>query len=335
MRPVLLMLCLVGCGSALPSVEDAGTGGGVSGSGGGVSGTGGGVSGSGGGVSGSGGGSALFPPPSPEGCVQDVTAGVRDYSCDGLRYRATIPASCLTAACGLILDVHGLTMSAEMQEANTKLAARAPAKGFIVVQPSANPAPPSASWNPGTDDDKVFATAQLFARVFHTDPKRLHFTGFSQGGMMTWRMLCKHADAWASVAPAAGGDCYFNATSGRPTREVPTLFLFGTSDALVSYSGVAVPQRNAVVSGWAMSGPVTLAADAGYTRVRYTSDAGTPFEMLTHQYSGAVVLGGHCYPGSTDPGTATGQLFTFKCNGTNGFDWGNEVLDWFDRHRKP
>ena len=268
--------------------------------------------------------------------MQNVSAGTRDYPCDGLRYRATIPASCLTAACGLIFDVHGFTMSAEMQEANTKLSARGPGRGFIVVQPSANPAPPLASWTPGSDDDKVFATVELFARVFHTDPKRLHFTGFSQGGAMTWRMLCRHADAWASVAPAAEGGCPFT-SSNRPSREVPTLYLFGTLDSIVSYPGTAVPQRNAVVSGWGMSGPVTVAADAGYSRVRYTSDAGTPFEYVTHQYTGTclVAIGGHCFPGSTDPGTATGQTCSFRCNGMNGFDWGTEVLEWFDSHRKP
>jgi len=280
-------------------------------------------------------GGSAFPAPAPEGCVQNVTAGQRDYTCDGIRYRATIPAQCLTRACGLIFDVHGFSMTAEQQEANSRLAARAPARDFIVVQPSAPGVVPF--WTPSTDDPKVFAAVELFARVFHTDPKRLHFTGFSQGGAMTWRMLCAHADAWASVAPAAEQGCPFTGTN-RPSREVPTLFLFGTLDGIVSFNLAATPQRNAVVTGWGMSSGAVVAADAGYTRTRHVSDAGTPFEFVQHDYTGSCAianLGGHCFPGSTDPGGLPGQACSYRCNPPNGFDWGAEVLDWFVAHPKP
>ncbi|MBL8954134.1 MAG: hypothetical protein JNK82_25380, partial [Myxococcaceae bacterium] len=45
-----------------------------------------------------GGVSTTFPAPTPEGCIQNVTAGVREYTCDALRYLAAIPAQCLTQA---------------------------------------------------------------------------------------------------------------------------------------------------------------------------------------------------------------------------------------------
>lgn len=41
------------------------------------------------------------------------------------------------------------------------------------------------------------------------DPMRIHMTGFSQGGALSWRFICDHADVLASVAPEL--DPYFPA----------------------------------------------------------------------------------------------------------------------------
>ena len=79
------------------------------------------------------------------GCIDDVSATERRVvSCGPLTYDVAIPEACPAQGCGLIFDVHGLTMSGEMQEANTGLAQRGREAGYVVVQPNATPAPPAA-----------------------------------------------------------------------------------------------------------------------------------------------------------------------------------------------
>ena len=266
------------------------------------------------------------------GCIDVTAAGAHTFTCDGIKYDVEIPDACTTTACGLVVDVHGFTMSAQMEDANTAMRALGRKYGYVVVQPNANPAPPSASWTPGTDDDRVFAFVQAAIAALHVDRARVHFTGFSQGGMMTFRFLCKHADLFASMAPAAGTGCSFTA-GDTPSREIPILYMHGTSDGLVSFTGYALPQRDALLAAWSMDGGEVIASDSQFKRTRYKNARGTIFEFLQHDYAAASpILKGHCYPGSTDKGGAPGQLFPFSCVGTSAFVWGEEAMKFFVAH---
>lgn len=279
-------------------------------------------------------GGAPIEPPQPSGCIDDVGPGDHVYTCDGIRYDARIPEACTTRACGLIFDVHGFSMTGAMQEASTHLKDRGEEHGYVVFQPNATGTPPLSSWMPATDDDKVFATLELARDTFHIDTDRIHFTGFSQGGAMTWRMLCHHADVFASVAPAAEAGCDFAGTE-MPSRELDVLFLQGHLDALISFDTVAVPQRDAIVAGWSMGTGEVVASGAAYTRTRFTSAAGTRFEFLEHDYSAgpcAITIDGHCFPGSDDPGTASGQACSFACLPPNDFVWGEQTMQFFLDH---
>lgn len=329
----LTLSLVTGCGS--DDAKEEGTGG--SAGSGGTSGSGG-TAGSG---AGGAGGTSGFPAPAPEGCVDDASSGHHLYQCDGFAFDVEIPEACLGRACGLIFDVHGFSMSATMEDASTELRRRGREAGYVVVQPSANPAPPLSSWDDGgADDDAVFAMLERTARVWHTDPKRVHFTGFSQGGGMTWRMLCNHADVFASVAPAAlGAGCDFSA-GHTPSREVPVLYMHGKNDGLVPYEATAIPQRDAVIAGWGMGAGTQIAGDATFTRTRYTSPSGNVFEFLDHTYEvpdKCLILDikGHCFPGSTDPGGAKGQACSFACPPPSSFVWGEEMMQFFIDHPMP
>jgi polyhydroxybutyrate depolymerase len=268
------------------------------------------------------------------GCITEVAAGTKTFSCDGLKYDLTVPSACTKGGCGLVLDVHGATMSGKMEDNNTNLRALGEKYGFVIVQPSANPSPPSSAWNPGTDDAKVFAFLQTALTGYAVDRSRVHMTGFSQGGMMTSRFLCKHADVFASVAPAAGTGCTFKGAD-TPSREVPVLYVHGETDALVSYSqGTA--QRDAAVAAWKLGPETTVSSDANHKWTRRTSPSGTVFEFISHKYeASSFVLKGHCYPGSKDlKGGEPGQLFGFGCEGTNAFVWGEQVMKFFIDHPK-
>lgn len=345
MRAALLLglVCLVGCGSddEDPAKTSTGGAGGASGSssGGSAGSSSGGSAGTTtGGTGGSGGSAGAFPAPVPDDCITDVSAKPDHvYQCSGLAWNASVPAECLGKACGLIFDVHGFTMSGQMENANTKLAELGAAAGYIVVQPNADPAPPAASWTAADDDPKVIDFIQRMMTAFHTDPKRLHFTGFSQGGDMSWRFLCDHADIIASAAPAAfghsaGEKCFSKGQA--PSREIPILYMHGTTDNLVPFAS-AEAARDAVISVWGLAQDSVVESDEDHVWTRYTNATGAVFEFLQHDYTGAALLGSHCYPGSTDPSGAPGQLFSFKCDQAAAFNWGEVALAFFQAHPLP
>ena len=273
--------------------------------------------------------------PAAEGCFTDVSAGHRVLRCEELDFDVEISSACAAGGCGLIFDVHGATMDAASEDRNTNLRALGAAAGYVVVQPTAPPGTIGPSWDPVRDDPKVYRFLELTMRALRIDPDRVHFTGFSQGGFMTWRMLCDHADVFASVAPAAAcgalfRGCDFSGTA-RPSRELPVLYLHGTADIIVS--GCSTAQRDAVVAGWAMTEDSVLSTDAAHRWTRYLSAAGTPFEFLSHDYVAySYLLRGHCLPGSPDIGTSRFAASGYGCDATSPVTWGEAVLAFFVAH---
>jgi len=284
-------------------------------------------------------------------CFPGPGAGHRVYACNGLTFDVEVPAACVGGGCGLILDVHGLTMSAAMEEANSGLRARGGAAGFVVVQPSANPAPPQASWS-ASDEPKVYDFVTRAIAVYAIDADRVHMTGFSQGGFMTWRFLCAHADLFASVAPAAAASscpvvgnpsgapaCSFTGAEV-PSRKVPILYMHGRADQNYIPFACAQPQVDAIVSAWGLTANGVVASSPTFTRTRWSDASGTVVELLVHDYSSSAQvplvsasrLQGHCFPGSTDPGDQPGQLFSFRCQQPASFVWGAEVVEFFVAH---
>lgn len=281
----------------------------------------------------------------PDDCLTDVTPGRHEFACDGLTFAVSIPPACAAPGCGLIFDVHGLSMSGAMQENNTDLAALTQTLDYVVVQPSATPRPPLASWTQRTDDPKLLDFLERTMRVLRIDEGRVHFTGFSQGGWMTWRFLCEHADLFASVAPAAGSDyctspgvtgCNFD--DALPSEEVSILYMHGTQDALVDFA-CGQSQMDAVIAAWNLTLDGVVSEDAKHRYERYLNANGTVLEWVRHDYVSDASsnlplvpdIVGHCYPGSTDPGDEPGQLYSFRCTEPTAFDWGEIVLDFFQR----
>ena len=279
-----------------------------------------------------------FPAPVADQCITDVTAGAHDYECDGLKYTVTVADRCLRAACGVILDVHGWFMTGADEEREAGLAARGSENGYLVIQPTADigparpPFPEAPSWNHDVDAPKLYDFLKRAISAWHVDTKRVHVTGFSQGGMMTWRFLCEHSDELASVAPGGAHAGYGTIPATGICRDgsmpgaIPILYMHGRTDALVPFAG-AQQARDVIVSGFGMTGPEAIAGDSGFSRSRWTVPAGNVFEFIEHGYeSNYTFLKGHCFPGG--PGTL------LSCQGDPGFVWGEEVMKFFLAHPK-
>jgi poly(3-hydroxybutyrate) depolymerase len=257
------------------------------------------------------------------------------FECSGLDFDVEVPEDCLETACGMVVDIHGLSMDAQIQDANTGLRALGRDHGYIVVQPNGQQGLLGLQWEPA-DDAKVFDFMQRVAAAWNVDDRRWHVTGFSQGGLMSWRLLCEHADALASLAPAGG--CGTSAANGCPfvgadvpSDPVDVLYLHGVQDALVSFNCFA-PKRDAVISHYELAEGEPVSSDDDYRWIRYAGTAAT-FETIDHDYqASSPILAGHCIPGSQDDGGAPGQLMSYGCVGPNAVSWGETVMQFFIDH---
>ncbi|MFO0631779.1 MAG: hypothetical protein U0168_02910 [Nannocystaceae bacterium] len=279
-----------------------------------------------------------FPDPVPDDCITEVDAGHHEFTCDGLVFDVEVPEQCLHQACGLVIDVHGLSMSAQMENASTNMRALGQRHGYIVVQPNADPAPPLSNWIPAVDDLKVWEFTERTAAAFHVDPDRWHFTGFSQGGFMTWRFACAHADQLASVAAASAcgndfpiEDCQFTDDES-PSEPIDILYVHGTADLVVNFA-CAQPRRDAVIAHFGLpSEPEVLLDDPDLRWHRFASDE-VVFEYLEHDYVGdAPIAGGHCMIGADDPGDAPGQVVPASCDDPGLVIWGEAAMQFFIDH---
>lgn len=221
-------------------------------------------------------------------------------------------------------------MSADMEDANTGMRALGEANGFVVVQPTANGNP--ASWS-AADYPKVYAFV-LDVLTLGIDADRVHVTGFSQGGQMTFAMICGWPETFASAAPgaAAGGECFD--TGPVPATQVSMLQIHGTTDSLVPFSA-ATAQRDAVIAGYGLGAGTDAGSGTGFTRTRFENAGGVVLEFLQHDFTAGGLINGHCYPGSTDPGGLPNQFFSFACTPPNAFVYGTEVMDFFLAHPRP
>lgn len=263
-------------------------------------------------------------------CI-DSTAASDDhrFMCDGVQFKTLLTPQCIEQACGLIIDVHGWLSNPDEQERRTALAALAAERGgYIVVQPGEQSTP--SSWDGPTHYPIIADFMKQAITAFDVDRDRVHFTGFSQGGLMTWQFVCDYSDIIASAAPFAAIEvgCFRNEAG--PQRKVPLLFTSGTGDILIRYynpaKSLSVPftlmnvlydygmvSVDAAEYGYAEdgrlqvdeSGRIDVATastafeildggeDAGFLWTRYTNSEGVVFEHLRHD-------NGHVYPDNPD-----------------------------------
>lgn len=292
-------------------------------------------------------------------CIDNVSASARhDFLCDGVQFKVMLTQNCIDEPCGLIVDVHGWLSNPDEQEARSNLARAALDNGgYIVVQPGELSTP--SSWNSSVHNAIVFEFMQQAMEAFAVDRKRIHFTGFSQGGWMTWMFICEHSDIIASAAPlsAPAANCFHSGTG--PSETVPVLFISGTKDPLIRYyhsperPGLVTESLIAVMYDYGMStvdAPeyvfdangdlvvdgmgrlVAASADVGFETLdgsrdgsflwtRYTTPQGAVFEHLRH-------TNGHVYPDNPDS-------LIIPEDPSVWFSVGDAILQFFIRNPKP
>jgi len=284
-------------------------------------------------------------PPTPAGCVNDVSSGDHVYTCEGLRVDARIPPACQAPGCGLILVLHGDTGSGLLMDGHVKMRDLGAQNNFVVIAPSGPdwPGPqPGSTWT-DAEDAKLVAMTNSFADVFRVDRKKIHLIGFSRGAFISWRLLCDNSMLFASASPGGGGHgggfgettCF--EASRAPSRKIPILFLMGRTDTSVGYSSLT-SIRDAAIANYSATGPTMLAGDANYTHGRWSGPNGAVIETLDHAYETVdpgpfASANGHCIPGSTSDPQAS--QYAIPCKLPNAFVWGDKAMEFFLAHPMP
>jgi polyhydroxybutyrate depolymerase len=190
----------------------------------------------------------------------------------GQREAILLPAKGVPVPAVIVL--HGATASANWTAQNSGFAEGAAEHGFAAVFPEGI----DRQWNDGREgrnssvDDVAFLRQLVHELIGHriADPARLYLAGISNGGMMTFRLLCEDAGLFAGAAtiianmPASVGEhCGMR-------KPVPLVMFNGTADPLVPYQGggVGFAGRRGTVWGAERTAQFIAQANAcGTTRV--------------------------------------------------------------------
>lgn len=120
---------------------------------------------------------------------------------------------------------------------------------FIAVYPKANR---QGEWTMACDqcspnavqgvDDTAYLGAIMDAlpEMLPVDTRRYYLTGFSNGGIMTFRAACEMSDRIAAFAPIGAGMWTWHRDNCAPGRAVPIAMIQGTDDPSFPWDGVVV-----------------------------------------------------------------------------------------------
>jgi len=167
----------------------------------------------------------------------------------------------------LIVVLHGGGGRGRQIDHHTGLTQLGLAQGFALVYPDGV----DRQWNDGRGDpnsedhaqsvDDVGFLAALVADLAArglVDPARVFVMGVSNGGMMTYRMVCERADLFVGAVAVVANLPQQMAPACNPSRPVPLMVLNATADPLMPYDGgsIVVFGRN---RGTVISTEATLA----------------------------------------------------------------------------
>jgi polyhydroxybutyrate depolymerase len=246
----------------------------------------------------------------------------------------------------VVVAYHGAGMTGRIFRAVTGLDAHADDKRFVVVYPDGTGFLPT--WNSGgipfivnRSDDVAFTRDLLddLKAVVTIDPKRVYAAGFSNGGMMTYKLANELSGTFAAVC-AVGGTMTYDDPD--PKRPVPVIHFHGTEDVFVPYTGApgksakgpAFKSVEATARAWAKADgcppdPVEAALpdldpEDGCKVTRKTYGPGTGgAEVVVYTVAG----GGHNWFGRPSLGGLTGRS-------TRDVDVNTLMWEFFAKHAR-
>jgi polyhydroxybutyrate depolymerase len=260
---------------------------------------------------------------------QPIADGNRTLTSAGRtrRFRLVVPEGARKGPAPLVLNIHGLVETPQLQEYYSGMDAKAAERGMVVVYPQGV----GNSWNAGNccgramDEqiDDVRYLRELVREIeseLCIDTTRVYATGMSNGAMMSYRLACEASDIFAAIAPVDGADAFSGCA---PKRPVPILAFNGTSDPLVrwegSWSGLEPGRKT--VADWRVRNRCS-----GQPAVLYRQgDAACEAPQCAADTISCVIEGGgHTWPGAI--------VFPFAGHTSSDVDSTSTILDFFLAH---
>lgn len=235
---------------------------------------------------------------------------------DGLErsYRIYIPESYVDQdePVALVLVFHGAGGTGEWIETFSGFNELADDEGFVVVYPDGV----NGVWNDGRVgdrrvgdiDDRPFVTDILdyITENLNIDPERVYATGYSMGGMFSFRLGCDMRDRITGVASVASTFPEYLLTACERTSPVPVIVLQGTDDPVIPWAGARGAYLSAVntLTYWSLHNQCRT-----YSGIEALDDfvPGDNTRVMRESYTDClnnadvllygVYFGGHTWPG--------------------------------------
>jgi len=280
--------------------------------------------------------------PIPAACRADApvpASARRTVEANGLTrsYILHVPSGYDRAATPVVFAFHGWNANAADLQSRTHLDATADRGRFLAVYPQGV----DDSFNAGGTccggalrrdlDEAAFARAILadLGDELCLDRRRVYATGISNGGFLSYRFACEHADLFAAVAPVAA---IVSVPTCAPSRPVPVLHFHGTADLLVPVAGrpswsPPVPSLDETIQGWRQRNGCTGASRVTYQSSDVTCEAWTTCRDGAEVERCLVDGGGHTWPGG-EPVPLLGRT-------TRDLDASEYLWRFFARHAPP
>jgi polyhydroxybutyrate depolymerase len=173
----------------------------------------------------------------------------------------------------LLIMLHGYGSSGRDSDIYFHLGAAAEERGFLYAYPDGTVDSTGARfWNATdaccdfdrsgvADDAYLDGVITAVQQKLAVDPKRVYLVGHSNGGFMSYRMACVHADQVAAIVSLAGAT-FATPADCAPSSPVGILQIHGTDDNVIAFKGgtieglpgkpmAAYPGAESTVSAWA------------------------------------------------------------------------------------
>ncbi len=151
----------------------------------------------------------------------------------------------------LVMVLHGAGGNGTWIEGVTSFDLVAERETFIVVYPDGI----NGGWGDGRsffdpNDDVSYLThvMDFVSGQFEIDPARIYSTGYSMGGMMSFRLGCLLPDRIAAVASVASTFPRYQRAECDEAPPVPVMMVLGTNDSVIPWNGEHISYLSALAS---------------------------------------------------------------------------------------
>jgi polyhydroxybutyrate depolymerase len=281
------------------------------------------------------------------------------------------PAAASGKPLPLVLNLHGATQNAWLEEITSDMDPNADQNGYLVAYPDGtriskvltpDPIAKQAQygWNAGAccglpvtkKINDVGFLLKVIANIAGRTPvnlRRVYMTGISNGGMMAYTMASEASDHFAAISSVSG---QVQLPTIHPTRPVPTLEFHSINDPIAKWNGV--PNRNpklrlSVMEGikqWVRADGCNATPHDGKTIVGAANSISAgetaTFVTYTHCRSGTEVAlwrftgSGHVWPGSTlNTGPRSNWILAGVGEGTVLVNANEAMWKFFERYSLP